>query len=174
MLREAKNDMLDHPIDMFIKPLDWLQISMQIQRQKLEQQTRCGADCGWACLLPQQGQKEAGCGGYSPSVPPQTSPAADTPAALLLVRYFGVGGFLPLGIWLIESPLVGAWGILGWRVTQQNTSSLQVFNITQKPEADHVFVGCECSSAFLDQMSILLGTGLLLTFCTIPVENRFL
>lgn len=52
MRGEMETLVLDHRIDMFIKPLDRLQISMWIQCQKLEQATRCGADCGWACLLP--------------------------------------------------------------------------------------------------------------------------
>lgn len=73
-----------------------------------------------------------------------------------------------------ESTEVGAPGILGWGVALQNISSLQVFNIIQKREAERVFAGCECSSTFLNQMSIPQGTGFLLRFCTIPIQNRLL
>lgn len=79
------------------------------------------------------------------------------------------GGFLLLGTLLREnssreSTEVGAEGILGWGVALKNISSLQVFNIIQKREAKYVFTGCEHSSAFLNQMSIPQGTGLLLRF----------
>lgn len=48
-----KVDVLDHHIDMFIKPLNRLQISMQTQCQISALPTRCGADYSWAWLLPQ-------------------------------------------------------------------------------------------------------------------------
>lgn len=98
----------------------------------------------WLSLsAPKQGWREAAPWGYNPSVPPWTSPAAETPASLLLVRCSGGGGgFLLLGNWLMESPVVvGAQGILGWGVVLQHISSLQSFNIIQEHEAERVFVG---------------------------------
>lgn len=87
---------------------------------------------------------------------------------------FSLVGDLADGKATRESVEVGAQGILGWGVALQSISSLQVFNIIQKREAEHVFAGHECSSTFLDQMSIPQGTGLLLRFCTIPIQNRLL
>lgn len=173
-----KTDVLDHRIDMFIKPLDRLQISTQIQRQKLEEPTRCGADCGWACLLPQQGRRKAASWGYNPSGPPWTSPAPETPASLLPVRCFGEESFLLLGIGVMESP---GGRVLKWEHKEfsdgewrYKISVLCKYLISYKSLKLSVFAGCKCSSTFLDQMSIPQGTGLLQRFCTIPIQKRLL
>lgn len=72
----------------------------------------------------------------------------------VLGRRFSPVGDLADGKPTRESVAVGTQRILGGGVVLQNISSLQVFNTIQKCEAERVFAGCECSSTFLDQMSI--------------------
>lgn len=179
MLREMKTDVLDHRIDMFIKPLDRLQISSADPVPKAGAANQMWSRLRLSLSAPPAGT-ERSCFlgpqsiGSTPDTPSSRDTSVPSPPEMIMVGRFSPVGGLADGKPAKESVVVGARGILGWGVALQNISSLQVFNIIQKREAERVFAGCECSSTFLDQMSIPQGTGLLLRFCTIPIQNRLL
>lgn len=97
--------MLDHRIDMFIKPLNRLQISPRTRCQTLGRPTRCGADRGWACLLLQQGWREAACRSAGATAR-QDRPSTRDPSISSFYEVFQGEVFSAssgLGTWLMES-----------------------------------------------------------------------